>query len=180
MLVENLGFVYRRGVPEEWEDHRLKLRMIRDADWLASAFYFFSGAIEVNREMAGEAAPVIMDRSLWSTLAVHVAHAPSRLNKLLALLQNMVGHIRFPDLTLVLEAETHTCQSRIADKSGEERDYDAAAPDDNAFAKREREFYRWLASQGPLVRFIQVDTLTLDEVAKAAAAHIREAGICCR
>ncbi len=43
-----------RGVPAGWEDSALKLRMIRDADWLASAMYFLSGVIESSREAGPE------------------------------------------------------------------------------------------------------------------------------
>ncbi len=78
----------------------------------------------------------------------------------------------------MLEAEPHTCKSRIANKTGEEKEYDAVAPDDDAFETRERRFYRWLATQGPLVRFIQVDSLLPAQVAQAAVAYIEESGIC--
>ena len=74
-------------MPAAWEDSSLKLHVIRDADWLASAMYFLSGVIESSRQAVGSEAKLqIMDRSLWSTLAVHYAHDPARLETLLPML----------------------------------------------------------------------------------------------
>ena len=75
-------------MPLAWEEPAAKLRMIRDADWLASALYFLSGVIEASREAArGPGETKVMDRSLWSTLAVHYAHDPDRLGVLMPLVE---------------------------------------------------------------------------------------------
>ena len=80
--------------------------MIRDAEWFASAMFFLSGCFEQMRVLRGRPDPlVIMDRSLWSTLAVHGAEDPERLEALLAMLRPVAAQIHVPDLTLVLEAD---------------------------------------------------------------------------
>ena len=62
------------------------------------------------------------------------------------MLRPVAAQIHVPDLTLVLETDFETCQSRIARKSGVARLLDdlTATP---AFHAREREFYRWLAAK---------------------------------
>jgi thymidylate kinase len=116
---------------------------------------------------------VIMDRSLWSTLAVHGAENPKRLETLLTMLRPVAAQIHVPDLTLVLETDFETCQSRIARKSGVARLLDdlTATP---AFHAREREFYRWLARQSTEVRILDTNQAGPEAVAKQAAAIIRD------
>jgi thymidylate kinase len=119
---------------------------------------------------------VIMDRSLWSTLAVHCAENPDRLGKVLGMLQPFAEEIRVPDLTLVLDASFETCQTRIAHKSGEARALDelTAVPD---FHWREREFYRWLSRQRPEIMFIDANQFGPGAIAERASALIREKAV---
>jgi thymidylate kinase len=114
-----------------------------------------------------------MDRSLWSTLAVHSAESTERLETLLAILRPVAGQICVPDLTLVLEADFETCQSRIARKSGAARLLDdlTATP---AFHAREQEFYHWLARQRSEVLFLDANRAGPEAIAEQATALIRE------
>ena len=169
-----------RGVPAAWEDSALKLQMIRDADWLASAMYFLSGVIESSRQAALDDVKLqVMDRSLWSTLAVHYAHDPARMETLLPLFELAADRLAVPDLTIVLEADAETCRRRIARKSGAEQELDAASPCDEAFRRREREFYHWLSDQGVNVVFLDATKGTPEDVCRQAALLIRRSLPCC-
>jgi len=180
LLGERLALAPLRGVPAAWEDFSLKLRMIRDADWLASAMYFLSGVIEASREAADEDGRLrVMDRSLWSTLAVHYAHDPARLERLLPLLELAADRLEVPALTIVLEASLGACCGRIARKAGQQRQFDAAVGADDGFHRREREFYRWLASQGPRVEFLDAESNDPEDVYRRAAEIIRKSFPCC-
>ena len=120
-----------------------------------------------------------MDRSLWSTLAVHYAHDPARLETLLPLFELAADRLAVPDLTIVLEADAETCRQRIARKSGAEQELDAASPTDEAFRLREREFYHWLSDQGLNVVFLDATEGTPEDVCCRAAQLIRKALPCC-
>ena len=183
LLGQALGAATLRGVPAAWDDSPLKLHAIRDADWLASAMYFLSGVIESSRQAAGHHVPMVvggdvklqvMDRSLWSTLAVHYAHDPARLDTLLPLLELAADRLAVPDLTIVLEADAATCRQRIACKPDAEQELDAASPSDEAFRLREREFYHWLSDQGPKVVFLDANIRTPKDVCCKAVQLIRE------
>jgi len=164
----------RLGTDEAWFSDSFKTRMIRDAEWFASAMFFLSGCFEQMRVLRGRPDPlVIMDRSVWSTLAVHGAESPERLAALLAMLQPVAAQIHIPDFTLVLEASFETCQSRIARKSGAARLLDDLTAN-SAFHAREQEFYRWLARQRSEVVFLDVDHDGPETVAERACALIRE------
>ena len=180
LLSQRLGLPALRGVPTGWEDSPQKLRMIRDADWLASAMYFLSGTIEASREAAGVQGDVkVMDRSLWSTLAVHYAHDPARLDQLLPLVDLAAGRVKVPDLVIVLEASPAACRQRIARKSAHDQQFDAASPATDVFGRREREFYHWLAGQWPKVAFIDTENSDADAVFRQAADLIRDQFPCC-
>jgi pyruvate kinase len=180
LLGQVLGAATLRGVPAAWEDSALKLHMIRDADWLASAMYFLSGVIESSRQAAlGDVKLQVMDRSLYSTLAVHYAHDPARLETLLPLFALAADRLALPDLTIVLEADARTCRQRIARKSGAEQQLDAASPSNEAFRLREREFYQWLAGHGLKVVFLDANAGTPEDVCRRAAELIRGSLPCC-
>ena len=179
LLSQRLGVPCRPGVPAGWQDSALKLRMIRDADWLAAALYFLSGVIETSREATRCGADLqVMDRSLWSTLAVHFAHDPARLERLLPLLELVADRVNVPDLTIVLEASPATLARRVARKPADEQELDLAAGADEGFHRREREFYHWLATQGPKVAFLDTDDCEPEDVCRRAADLIRESFPC--
>jgi thymidylate kinase len=161
------------GADEAWFAAAFKTRMIRDAEWFSSAMFFLSGCLEQMRMLRSQPDPlVIMDRSLWSTLAVHAGEESRRLQVLLDMLRPVAAEIQVPDLTLVLEATFETCQARIARKRGAARLLDnlTATP---AFHQREREFYRWLARQRAGVIFLEVNDPNPDAVAERASKLIR-------
>ncbi len=162
------------GTDGAWFSPAFKTRMIRDADWFASAMFFLSGCFEQMRVLRGRSQKlVIMDRSLWSTLAVHGAESPVRLEALLAMLRPVADGIHVPDLTLVLEASFETCQSRIARKSGAARLLDNLTAN-AAFHAREQEFYRWLARQRREVIFLDANQSGAKKVAERASALVCE------
>jgi thymidylate kinase len=162
------------GTDEAWFADSFKTRMIRDADWFASAMFFLSGCFEQIRVLRGRLDPlVIMDRSIWSTLAVHGAVSPERLEALLAMLQPVASEIHVPDFTLVLEASFETCQSRISRKSGAARLLDELTAN-SAFHARELEFYRWLARQRPEVIFLDANQAGPEDIAERASSLVRE------
>jgi len=166
------------GTDEAWFSEAFKVRMIRDAEWPASAMFFLSGCWEQMRLLSTRPEPlVLMDRSLWSTLAVQAATSAGRLETLVAMLTPVWGALRLPDLTLVLDASFDSCQARIARKIGTARALDELTAD-AVFHARERAFYRWLGRQRPEVKFLDVDRRDADQAAAAAAALIRESAPC--
>jgi thymidylate kinase len=177
-LARALQFPHCLGTDDGWFAEPLKVRMIRDAEWFASAMFFLSGCFEQMRVLRSRREKVIvMDRSLWSTLAVHGADSPERLELLLAMLRPVAGHIRVPHFTIVLEASITTCQSRIGKKTGSARVLDELTAN-AAFHAREQEFYRWLSRQRSEVRFLDVDQAAPETVALQAHNLIRRHAPC--
>ena len=163
-LARSMGVPFCLGTDPAWFTDTLKARMIRDAEWHASALFFLSGCFEQMRLLRQRPQPiVIMDRCLWSTLAVHAAQDVQHLRALVAMLRPIARFIQGPRLTLVLEASFATCQTRIAKKPGLARALDELTAT-QAFHQREREFYRWLGRRAPNVIFMNVDKDTEEQV----------------
>ena len=170
------NWMIRRGVPDAWMEPEMKMRMIRDADWMASAFYFFSGSMELTRELKPlfqqqiSPATVCLDRSLWSTLAVHVGLDPSRLAELMPMLELMRGHVCVPNKTVVLTASPETLRRRISEKDPSERVFDDLTQNHD-YWEQESAFYHWLreaVAEIGLPQFqieiVNTDELSSDEV----------------
>jgi thymidylate kinase len=167
-LARALPFPHFLGTDDAWFTEPFKVRMIREAEWFASAMFFLSGCFEQMRVLESRQDKlVVMDRSLWSTLAVHGADSPERLDLLLAMLRPVAAQIRVPHLTLVLEASFTTCQSRIAKKTGTARALDELTAN-TTFHAREQGFYRWLSRERSEVRFLDVDQVPPEAVALQA------------
>jgi thymidylate kinase len=172
-LSQKLGVPWCLGTDEAWAAENLKVRMIRDAEWFASAMFFLSGCLEQNRLLRQRAdASIIMDRSLFSTLAVHAAADATRLRVLLDMLRPLAAEIHIPHLTIVLEASFATCQSRIANKTGTARALDQLTATTD-FHSRESGFYHWLAEQSSTIAFLDVDRAGADEVAEMASNLVK-------
>jgi thymidylate kinase len=177
-LARALQFPHCLGTDDAWFTEPFKVRMIRDAEWFASAMFFLSGCFEQMRVLRSRQDKlVVLDRSLWSTFAVHGTESPERLELLLAMLRPVAGQIRIPHLTLVLEASFTTCQSRIAKKTGTARALDELTAN-TTFHAREQQFYRWLSRQRAEVRFLDVDQAPPEEVALQASDLIRQYAPC--
>lgn len=173
-LARALGAPSCLGTDEAWFTEDFKSRMIRDAEWYASAMFFLSGCFEQIRIVRGRAEPlIIMDRSLWSTLAVQAAANVERLEALIAMLRPIAPLLQIPQLTIVLEASYATCQSRIANKPARERALDELTAQLD-FHGREQAFYQWLAGQVPNTVFLDADRAGPDEVAQKAMALLRQ------
>jgi thymidylate kinase len=172
-LARNLNAPACLGTDAAWFSEAFKTRMIRDAEWFSSAMFFMSGCFEQMRLLRNRCDRlIILDRSLWSTLAVHAAEGSERLAALVAMLGPIASQIRVPDFTLVLRASFETCQSRIALKSGAARALDELTANP-AFHAREQEFYAWLERQRKDVAFLDVDRPDADAVARQAEDLIR-------
>lgn len=172
-LSRRLGVPWCLGTDEAWAADNLKVRMIRDAEWFASAMFFLSGCFEQTRLLRQRSdSSIIMDRSLWSSLAVHAAANPARLGVLVDMLRPIAAEVHIPHLTIVLEASFSTCQARISNKTGTARALDQLTATTD-FHSNESRFYHWLAHQSSTIVFLDADRAGADEVAEIALSLLK-------
>ncbi|MDQ2106431.1 dTMP kinase, partial [Azospirillum isscasi] len=162
-VTERLGAVSMRGVPALWEEVSLKTRVLSSKHWQAALLHYLAGTIELQSDLPAED-DVVIDRCVWSTLAVHAALEPSRIRTVLRALDMFAAEIPFPDLTIYLDADPAACQARIANKTSLERQWDEVGPTGVQAHQRERDLFAWLAQAGVPVVFIPAnetsDTIT--------------------
>lgn len=154
-----------QAIPEEFNEFNLKKRMIIDASWMASAFFFLSGVMETKREIETNHlnTVVIMDRSFWSTLAVNWVKEYSRVVEIIKLYKQVASFLPIPNQIIVLLAEYEECRRRIDSKLGRGKELDQITKDEY---KKEVEFYYWLSCELESVKIINTSKLNLDEVTR--------------
>jgi thymidylate kinase len=146
LLSETLQCNYNKGVPAEYEkNHELKAKILSsDTNYIASILFFLSGLIEQsdNFQKVPTAMPIITDRWLWSTLAVHYAYDKNnlRISKLNEIIKAVKHSILMPDLTFILYAEIDAINNRISKKEQSEQSFDLLTLNCD-FLSREQEFY---------------------------------------
>ena len=171
-LGESLLWPIRLGVADPFMERELKYRMIFEADWRASVYFFIAGAIEIDRELSQlpQGSTILLDRSPWSTVAVQVAEDQTRETWVMQALDAVSDVLPIPDHVLLLEASYTTCLSRIEGKPISESMFDR---DDEEHFLREQSYYRRLCSLLPSASIIQTDGLDAEEVYLHAINTIR-------
>ena len=131
------------------------------ASQMASALYYLSGITDLTSLLKREPSrSILLDRSIWSTLAAAYAKDPQIVPMLFSLLSEMQDYLMIPDYIVVLNASYKTCLERIAKKhSGKEFDKDS----EEIFDKK-KEFYGILKNAGYPMQFIETDDLDPNEV----------------
>lgn len=171
LMADGENFTHQT-LPEQFNQYELKQRMIFDASWMASAFFFLSGVMETKREMDLNTAEThLMDRSFWSTLAVNWVKDPSRMPALLNLLDTAHEFIPIPNLIIILHASYEECKKRSNSKTDHGKDLDRVS-----FEQYEKEiaYYQLLENSVPNVIRINTDGLNQQQVREAVEESILE------
>lgn len=120
---------------------------------------------------------ICLDRSLWSTLAVHVGHDPKRLAKLMPMLELMGGHVCVPNKTIILTASPETLRRRVSEKEPSERVFDELTLNYD-YWEQESAFYHWLReaiAEVGLPQF-QVEIVNTDNLSSAEVVRNTSVG----
>jgi len=149
------------GVAEEFLSYKLKKRIILEADWTASVFYFICAAIELNRELKEKKLIFITDRSPWSTASQHIATDYSREDFVLSLMKSVADKLPVPDHIVILEASYETCLKRIEKKQKDEKIFDKVTKE---YFIKEKHFYQRIHSQHPSSVLINTDGLNEEQI----------------
>lgn len=159
-LCEYYEIPYHFGVPDALLEKNIKEEMIKNAHWFSSALFFLSGAIEQIRNSQNISKKIIvLDRSFWSTLAVHASNSAHKLRTCIDVAYALDGIDIEPDITIILRASYETCRMRIHNKSDEEKALDELV-NYKSFYQREDQFYNWLGYQRDNIINIKTDTLS--------------------
>lgn len=161
-LHDKLHLQLIRGIPVEWENDVLKKRMIETDNWIASALFFLSGVLE-NKNIISQEEMYISDRSIWSSLAIHVKKDPSRIPDICHILSLVAPYAIFPFVVIVLDAGYEYAKMRINKKRALDLELDKAAPQGIIPYEREIDFFRWLKKLGINIIFVNAKC-SADEV----------------
>ena len=161
----NIKAKYLYGVDEEILISGLKEKFIKKASWYSSALFFLSGSMETKRKIDNEYKEnvFILDRSFWSTLAVHWDRSESDKKQLESIVNYGKQFLPIPNIIFILTADYEECSKRInMKKNYSEKDLDSVV--DKAYYLKEKYFYNWLLKKNNEdTKIIQIDTTTKSE-----------------
>ncbi|OON96923.1 MAG: hypothetical protein ATN36_04645 [Epulopiscium sp. Nele67-Bin005] len=152
---------YYYGIEDSLLQDDLKTTFIKDTYWYASALYFFAGSMHRNYTLQEtlKNTDVVLDRSFWSTLAVHWDKGADNITQLLSIVQHGQNFFPIPNIIFILTAPYDECKKRIATKQNlEEKLLDELV--DEQYFQKEVEFYNWLTHNNTFnSKIITIDTM---------------------
>ena len=153
------------------EPKNLKHFVLDHKEPFVSALYYFSGLVAQSSEMKEIPEDfVILDRSIWSTLAAAYSKDRETFDLVVKMLVLLQDKIRIPDRVIVLRASFETCLERIMTK-GEGKEFDN---DTRRDFELKSAFYDLLAQSGYPVDFIETDGKSAEEVLKMVSGLLPE------
>lgn len=139
----------------------LKHYIFDHSEPMVSPLFYLSGLVASGREIGKIKKDfIILDRSIWSTLAAAYSKDTETFDLLVDLLVLLQDKIRIPDRVIMLRASFETCFSRIMTK-GEGKEFDKDSKRDFELKSR---FYDLLAQSGYPVDFVDTDGKSAEEV----------------
>ncbi len=143
------------------EDKDLKHYIFDHSEALVSPLFYLSGLVAQSSEMKEIPEDfVILDRSIWSTLAAAYSKDMKTFDLVVKMLVLLQDKIRIPNRVIMLRASFETCLSRIMTK-GEGKEFDN---DTRMDFELKSSFYDLLAQSGYPVDFIETDGKSAEEV----------------
>lgn len=159
-------------VPEIFmEPKDLKHFVLDHKEPFVGALYYFSGLVAKSSEIKKIPEDfVILDRSIWSTVASAYSKDQKTASVLMSMLQLLNDKIRIPDRVIVLKASFESCLERIRTKcEGQEFDKDTKRD-----FEMKSEFYDVLAQSGYPVTFVRTDGNTAEDTFAMVSKIISE------
>lgn len=161
----NIKARYLYGVDEDTLILGLKEKFIKKASWYSSALFFLAGSMETKRKIDNEFKEniFILDRSFWSTLAVHWDRSESDKKQLESIVDYGKQFLPIPNIIFILTADYEECNRRInMKKNCIEKDLDSVV--DEEYYLKEKKFYNWLEENNKeYTKIIKIDTTTKSE-----------------
>lgn len=175
-LSNRLEANYFYGVDSDSLQNGLKDKFIKEAYWFASAIHFLAGSMETKRKInkTNDKNINILDRSFWSTLAVHWDRKDRE--KIIKVINLGKEFLPIPNLIFLLNASYDQCNNRIESKKNlKEKELDNIV--DKNYFNKELDFYQWLLNnKDEQTEIISIDTnkKNIEEITDICEKYIRD------
>lgn len=139
-------------IPHDYVSMPFKEYLTFSASYIGKALVY-AASLADRKERAerldSQVTNVVMDRSLWSTIALSYARYPDLAQDITNLFSSIAKYIPIPDIVYVLDVPYEICRERIAQRSRDAQRFDIMPMEDY---RRHMDFYYWLDKQGVGVR----------------------------
>lgn len=153
-------------IPEAYVEMPFKNYLSSEASPMASTLIYSASLVE--RKVSADALMdnrkiAVMDRSLWSTVALKWVDNPQFAQNTIDLFENLADCIPVPALMFVLDVPYEICRKRIQERDTITRKFDKMSREQY---ERHMDFYRWLSLQDVGLRMIKPESKNLQELAE--------------
>ena len=149
-------------IPGAYINEPFKHYLYFETSPMSSALIFTASLIDRLRKAQTHSGKyVVMDRSLWSTVALNWAQTPQVAQDVLNLFGSVVAYLPIPEKAYVLDVPYEVCRERVLNRSNVAQKYD-----DMPYSEFQRhmEFYYWLAEKEVGVTIISPGTKSIHEL----------------
>lgn len=158
---DNYSFV---KIPKDYVTMPFKEYLSFGASYIGNSLIYMASLAdrkEIAEKQSDTIENVVMDRSLWSTIAINYAKHPEKVHDIINIFASISQYIPLPDVVYVLDVPYEVCRERIRERAKEVQRFDAMPIEEY---NRHMEFYYWLEKQNVGVRIYKQNfTLGIDE-----------------
>lgn len=151
-------------IPKAYISMPFKEYLSFHASRIGNALIYMSSLIDRKNmilSLSSEVEYVVMDRSLWSTIAINYAKYPEQTQDIINVFSTLDKYIPIPSVVYVLDVPYEICRKRVSERAKEEQIFDWMPKEEY---QRHIDFYRWLERQNVGVKIIKQDfTNSIDE-----------------
>lgn len=153
-------------IPKPYVTMPFREYLVLNASDMASALIYTASMVErkniINNFNKNEVSCAVLDRSLWSTLALKYVLNPECFESVLRMFESIAEYLPIPDTTYVLNVPYEICRERICARLPEEQRFDVMSQEEY---NKHMSFYLWLEKQNVGVKLITPQNKSIAEIA---------------
>lgn len=132
---------------------------------MASALIFAASLVDRMNEIKNNSAECsVLDRSLWSTVALNWAKGRTNVAQdVLSFYEKISAYVPLPEKIYILDTPYEICRSRVMKRNIDVQKYDAMPYEEY---RLHMEFYHWLEERSAGAKFLNTENLSLETLAK--------------
>ena len=152
-------------IPSAYIEQPFKKYLYFETTPMASALIFAASLADRMNKIKNNAAECsVLDRSLWSTIALNWAKGRADVAQdVLNFYAKISAYVPIPEKVYVLDTHYEICRSRVMKRNIAVQKYDEMPHEEY---RRHMEFYHWLAERSSGIIFLNTENLSLEMLAK--------------
>ena len=156
------GRFYFARIPEAYIQRPFKDHLVFHTTHISSALIYAGSLVDRKKlyDSDEQKRIAILDRSIWSTLALLYARNPESVQMVIDVFSTIADNLPIPDVVYVLDVPFEVCRERIKTRNPNIKKYDDMK---KAEYEKHLEFYHLIEQFGVNIKFVQTENMSYDE-----------------